>query len=243
MKTTRCKTAIMVVLSVLVAGGILLAGPGGPRHHRRGGPGVGSGVPPMQLGRNPMLGRHGRPVWGMAIVRGLRWLNLTEEQREQIRAILEEAEDVSEANREIVADATEALHTAVIEGSDEKAIREAATNLGNALGDQAVQRASIIASIKEVLTDEQLEQLQEMKDQELHEGLGRPRTWGGAFHRGCGPGAPGIGFGRPGKGCNIGPGAGLRIDWLIEKIDTDGDGTLTAEEIEAFKEKVEDRPN
>jgi Ca2+-binding EF-hand superfamily protein len=40
----------------------------------------------------------------------------------------------------------------------------------------------------------------------------------------------------------MGPGPGLGIDRLIENVDTDGDGTLTAEELEAFKENMKARP-
>jgi hypothetical protein len=38
-----------------------------------------------------------------------------------------------------------------------------------------------------------------------------------------------------------GPGGGPGIDRLIDMVDADGDGTLTAEELKAFKEKMKDR--
>ncbi|MGD8500315.1 MAG: hypothetical protein PVJ86_06690, partial [Phycisphaerales bacterium] len=169
-------------------------------------------------------------------------LDLTEEQRELIGDILEAGRDACEAGREAVADAAEALHTAVTEGADEAIIREAATNLGTALGDQAVLKASTIASVKEVLTEEQLQQLQEMKDAEPGEGLGGAGRWGGGFGRGRFHCSPGRGPGGPGRGAGMGLGAGFGLDRLIENVDTDGDGTLTAEELEAFKESMKARP-
>jgi len=62
---------------------------------------------------------------------------------------------------------------------------------------------------------------------------------------GAGPGrGPGAGRGGgPGRGPGVGPaGGGSGIDRLIDMVDTDGDGTLTAEELESFKEKMKDRP-
>jgi hypothetical protein len=178
----------------------------------------------------------------MEPIRGLYRLDLTEEQRELIGDILEAGRDACEAGREAVANATKALHTAVTEGADETAIREAAAGLGTVLGDQAVLKAGTIASVKEVLTEEQIGQLQEMKDAEPGERLGGAGTWGGGFRGGRFPHPPGRGPGGPGRGPGMGPGAGLGIDRLIDNVDTDGDGTLTAEELEAFKENMKGRP-
>jgi Spy/CpxP family protein refolding chaperone len=178
----------------------------------------------------------------MEPIRGLHRLDLTEEQRELIRDILQAGRDACEAGREAVANATKALHTAVTEGADEAIIREAATNLGTALGDQAVLRASTITLVKEILTEEQLEQLQQMKAPKLRERLGGAGTWGGGSGRGRFPCPLGRGPGGPGRGPGMGPGAGLGIDRLIDNVDTDGDGTLTAEELEAFKENMKGRP-
>jgi Spy/CpxP family protein refolding chaperone len=340
MKTTRCKTAILVVLCVLLVGGLLLAGPGGPvgRGGRQGaafgpgpgnrrGPETGPPRPLMWAGRRPMLGERRGVERGMMLARVLRSLDLTDEQKEQVKGILEAAKDKTQAAREALADATKRLHTAVTEGADEAAIREAAANLGKAIGDQAVLRASTMASIKEVLTDEQREQLEKMKERvekfgekmkqpgfrgrlggarmrgdvlqrgrrpgglgagpggpsrgpgepgmglggparELGMGLGGPaRGPGMGFNelgigprgpgigrggpeRGpgmgfgepdIGPGVPGRGPGVPGRGIGVGPGGGLGIDRLIERVDTNGDGTLTAEELEAFKEKIREQ--
>ena len=65
----------------------------------------------------------------------------------------------------------------------------------------------------------------------------------GRFGRGPERGARGFveGSGRQGRGSGEGPRAGLRIERLIEQVDTNDDGTLTVEELEAFREKMEDR--
>jgi Spy/CpxP family protein refolding chaperone len=200
----------------------------------------------MAYGKGPMAGRHHGP----GIARALRRLDLTEQQRESIKSILESARETAEPGREAVADAKEVLHTAVAEGADETAIREAAENLGKVIGDQAVSKAATIALIKEVLTEEQLAQLQEMKDSKPHGDLEEAEIGGRGLHRGNrhgmlgrGPGGPGRGLGRRAmrdmRGRGVGPRAGARIDWLIEQVDTDNDGTLTTEELEAFKESVE----
>lgn len=259
MNRTGYKKAVVFVLVLMFLGGQVLAA-GGGRGRRRGpgfgfgaygGPETGSFRSPMAYGRGLMSGQHG----GMIMARVLRRLDLTEEQRERIKDILESARDISESGREAVADATKTLHTAVTESADETAIREAAVNLGKVIGDRAVSRAATMASIKEVLTEEQLEQLQQMKDSESRDdldGIGirgrglRRRSQRGVSDRY--PDRPRRGAGRfgrdperQGRGLGAGPGAGLRIDRLIEKVDTDGDGALTAEELEAFRKKVEDR--
>ena len=298
MNRTGYKKAMVFVMVVMFLGSQALAA-GGGRGRRRGygfgpeaydGPETDSFRSPMAYGRGPMAGqRHGMQIAGV-----LRGLNLTEEQRESVKNILESVKDTSESGREAVADATKALHTAIAEGAGETAIREAAANLSKAIGDQAVSRAATIASIKEVLTEEQRQKLQKMKDSEprddsdraevrgrgirrghqhgaLNRGHDRPGRGAGAFGRGHdepgrgmgrfgrdfdrpdrgagrlnrGPGRQGEGFveglGRQGRGLGEGPRAGSRIDRLIEQVDTDNDGTLTAEELEAFKKNVEDQ--
>ena len=233
-------------------------GAGGGRGGRRGagfgaygGPERGFFGPPMGYGRGHMSGQY----HGQGIARALRGLDLTEQQRESIRNILESARETSESEREAVENARKALHTAVAEGADETAIREAASNLGKAIGDRAVSRAATMTSIKEVLTEEQLEQLQKMKSSESRDDLNGAGIQRRQMRSGNQPGLQGRGFGRPGRGAGRlgmgpawqgrdrgpGPRPGFGIDRLIEQVDTNGDGTLTAEEIQAFKEQIEDQ--
>ncbi|MHC4558053.1 MAG: hypothetical protein ACYS80_12200 [Planctomycetota bacterium] len=112
-----------------------------------------------RMGMGPHDPRDGRD--------GIRWmlraLDLTEEQKLLIEEILEVAKVEMEVAREAIAEAAKALHEAVIEGADEDIIREAATVLGIAIGDEAVLKVSVITSIKGVLTEEQLAELEEIK--------------------------------------------------------------------------------
>jgi hypothetical protein len=48
-------------------------------------------------------------------------------------------------------------------------------------------------------------------------------------------------LGRRGRGSGEGPRAETRIDRLIEQVDTNNDGTLTAEELETFRKNVEEK--
>jgi len=91
------------------------------------------------------------------------WLDLTEEQVEQMKAIVEEAQPEAEEAAAVVAAAQAALHEAVAEGAGEEEIRVAAAALGTVIGDQAVLRAQTLASIKALLTEEQLKDFDKIK--------------------------------------------------------------------------------
>lgn len=270
MNRTGYKKAMVFIAVVMFLGSPVFAGGGGRGRMRGyglgpgayGGPGEDSFRSPMAYGRGPMAGQSRGP----GIAGALRRLNLTEEQRESVKNILESARETAETERKAIADAREALHKAVTEGADETAIREAATNLGKVIGDQAVSRAATMTSIKKVLTEEQLEKLQKMKESESRDDLGRAEVPGRGLRRGNqrgmsgrDPGGPGRGAGRfgrgperggrgfgegpgwQGRGFAEGPRVGSRIDRLIEQVDTNNDGTLTAEELEAYKKNVEDQ--
>jgi len=112
------------------------------------------------------LGMPGQgPGGGILMLRVLRQLNLTAEQQEKVKAILEQSREESQAAGTAVQNAAQALHQAVIEEKGEDAISTAAQTLGKAIGDQAIQRASIATSIKAVLTEEQVKKLEELKKQ------------------------------------------------------------------------------
>lgn len=154
MNRQGCRAAIMIGMAVLVVAGLALAA---------GRPGR---VPGTRLG--PGDGRPGQCAMGHCGVGQpgvlrliLRTLDLTDEQRELIKAILEAAKPDMEAAREAVAEASATLNEAVVQGADEDTILAAASALGDAIGAQAVLRAQTIASIKAVLTEEQLAQLDE----------------------------------------------------------------------------------
>ena len=91
------------------------------------------------------------------------WLDLTKEQVEQMHAIVKEARVDGDEAAEAVAAAQAALHEAVAGGASEEEIRTAATVLGMAIGDQAVLHAQTVASLKAVLTEEQLKEFDKIK--------------------------------------------------------------------------------
>jgi Spy/CpxP family protein refolding chaperone len=154
-------------------------------------------------------------------LRILRQLDLTDEQVETIQKVLETNKENAEASRKAIAEATKALHEATVKG-DEAGIQEAATNLGKAIGKGAVLRASTMASVKKVLTEEQREKLEELaaklkeRADKLPQGMVGPELGrrfqgfgqrGGFRGQGMGAGrGPGMG---PGRGFGMGPGR----DW------------------------------
>ncbi len=229
MKKTGWIRTIVILLVVVAVSSPAFAGRGG--RGRGGGRGLGLGwnmpggplmEPPCQF-IGPacpfMPGIGGGPgVCGVPL-RILRQLDLTDEQVEAIQKVLEANKEKAEATRKAIAEATKTLHEATAKG-DEAGIREAATNLGKAIGNGAVLRASTIASVKEVLTDEQREKLEELtaKLKERAEQMGDPNIGpmfrpfgqrGGLRGQGMGLGR-GLGMGA-GRGLGIGAGRGPRM--------------------------------
>jgi Spy/CpxP family protein refolding chaperone len=141
---------MIVALAVLVVAGLAFA------DWRPTGGGGFAGEP----GRFAM--RHRCPDQLMMLRLILHTLDLTDEQRELIEEILDEARPDMEAAQEAVAEASTVLREAVMQGADEDTIRAAASALGDAIGDQAVLKARTMASIKAVLTEEQLAELEEL---------------------------------------------------------------------------------
>ena len=91
------------------------------------------------------------------------WLDLTKEQVAQMNAVVEEARVEIKEGAEVIAAAQAALHEAVAGGAGEEEIRVAATALGTVIGDQAVLHAQTLASLKAVLTKEQLKDFDKIK--------------------------------------------------------------------------------
>jgi Spy/CpxP family protein refolding chaperone len=91
-----------------------------------------------------------------------RRLDLTDEQTEKIRDIVVEARPDAQAAREALADAREAFRNAVADNGKQEQIRAAAETLAKAMADQAILRNQTLASVKAVLTPEQVEQLKDL---------------------------------------------------------------------------------
>ena len=112
---------------------------------RRGGPGFGG------RGRGGPGGPMG-PLGGLP----LRELDLTESQREQVRAIVEPREAETRAIGERAMAARQALHAATTSASfDEGLVRTRAAELASVEADLAVSRARIYADVFQILTPEQ----------------------------------------------------------------------------------------
>lgn len=228
MTKTGCKAAILIVLALLVLGGQVFAGPGSHGRGGRAGHGFGRGM----HGGPGMAGRRGGGDGHMMFKRILRRLDPNDKQTEQIKAIREANKEKLEAAKKAIAEARKALHEAVIEGANEATVRAAATTLGNALGDQAVLKASTMASIKKILTEEQLAKLKEirakMKEraEKFREKMEDPEFRGKKFRHHRGP------WHKRGDD-RRGHTRGLKIDRLFETKDTNQDGKLTKEEFRA----------
>lgn len=148
------KTKIMLLagfLAVMLWDVPVFSAQDGPRHGmgpRRGGPG---GAPDRMM---------------MVLQR----LDLTEQQRSEIRTILDGSRDETRTAREAVMKARQTLDAAVTGDANEAAIRNAANAVGKAIGDEAVLKAKTLANIKAKLTAEQLAKFKEI----MAEKPGRP---------------------------------------------------------------------
>ena len=95
---------------------------------------------------------------------GLRDLDLTDAQREQVRSIAEQNRDAGGARAEQLATARAALHEAVMaEVVNETTIRTLPDDLATLEADAAVQRAHVNAEIWQVLTPGQRAELRELQ--------------------------------------------------------------------------------
>jgi len=135
-------------------------------------------------------------------------LELTDEQVTKLDAIKAKAE----AGRQVVQVKRAALAEAVKSGAEESAIRAAATELGNAIGDQAVLKVGAKAEIDGILTDAQKTKLEELKQQyqQRRQERGRARK-------------------------------GRDPEMIFARIDTDDNGVISLEEFKAHTERMKER--
>jgi Spy/CpxP family protein refolding chaperone len=177
------------------------------------------------------------PMVQEGIGRLVRRLDLTDEQRTEIREILSQARSDEQGAREAVAKAREDLRKAVTGGATEEQIRSAATALGTAMGNQAVLQVKTVTAVKAVLTDEQRQKLEQMqkdlprlrqrvRNAALNGPAGGPRMM---QRRGNGPAEPPARGPAPGRGP-------LPLERIFKNADTNRDGMLSMEELRAFQE-------
>ena len=166
------QTLTLAALAVATFGWISVAsaqGPGGgymTRPDGPGGPGFGPGGPG---------GHHGPPIGMVA-----RHLGLSDEQKEQWKAIHEKAREAGEPLMKATREAKAAFDKALeAENADANTVGQAALAMRAAHKNAEAHRKATFESVKAILTPEQLAKLEEAEKQGPRRG------------KGFGPGAPG----------------------------------------------------
>lgn len=145
------KTHILLAAAVvaMTAGAGVLAAAQPPA----GGPGIQRHAPGPRGGHGPRVDL------------GLRGLDLTEAQREQVEAIVTSHQPRLTETAQKVGEAQRAFHeSAAAPSLDEAAIRAQGTALGAALAEQALVHARVRAEVHGLLTAEQLQTLKERRE-------------------------------------------------------------------------------
>ncbi len=242
---TRSKVLMVAGVVVVLLGGMVLGqGPGrgqgwgpGPAH-RAGGP----NQPGMGMGTIPHAGGPMGPgacVFGCplgpahsSVLGPAAWsLNLTEAQIKQIRSIYDQARADADSVDKAVATATIGLHEAITSGATEAQIRAAATTLGTAIGNQVALHAKTLAAAKAVLTDEQRKELDRIPEKmsTLRHNPEGPNPAGGAGQGGTV---------QHGGSTAQAPGRSMTLEQMFKDADTNNDGVLTLNELNAFQGKM-----
>jgi protein CpxP len=129
-------------------------------------------------GQDPAVQGGGRGPGGMFGL-PLRELDLTDAQREQVKAIMASHRDEQKAAGDKMMAARKALHEAIAaETFNEAAIRAAAGEVGAAEADAAVLQAKIHGEVFAILTPEQVKKAKELRSEmenRMKEGRGRGR--------------------------------------------------------------------
>jgi Spy/CpxP family protein refolding chaperone len=114
------------------------------------------------------------------MMRGLGELDLAQNQQEKISRIVDRSREKDEAQRTAAANATSALTKAIFDGSGEESIKRIAARLGSVIAQGAVEKAAMIAAVKDVLNADQLKKLNR-----IHQNIGSQAE--GQRGRGQGP--------------------------------------------------------
>jgi periplasmic protein CpxP/Spy len=138
------------LIAALAGGSAMVAAQppqGGPGLRGPGGPGPG----PRRVGPGLDL--------------GLRGIELTDAQRDQLRSIMESHKAELDAVGSKVREAHRAFAEATIEASpiDEATVRARSAAVATAMADEAILRAKVRAEAQSILTAEQLEQLKQRR--------------------------------------------------------------------------------
>ena len=132
--------------------------------------------PPQGPGPGPHMGRGGPGMGGPMMEFGLRGLDLSDSQKEQVKSIVDSHKDELRQVGEKMRQAHQAFAEATMaETIDESAIRAKTAAVASAMADEAILRAKVRTEIHGILTAEQLEQLK-ARQQEMgtrHRGSAR----------------------------------------------------------------------
>ena len=153
--TKRILVAAGLVAALAVGTTLTFAqGPGGPGGPRMRGPAAqGPGMP------GEPRGPRGR---GPRVDFGLRGVELTDAQREQVRSIMQSHRAEFETVGRALGEAHRAFAEATRAGTvDEAAIRNQATAVATAMADEAILRSKVRAEVHALLTPEQQQQLKD----------------------------------------------------------------------------------
>lgn len=157
-KTFKFSLATGLVAAALAAGSALVMAQDGPMR-RGGGPGMGGPPPGGQMG-GPMRG----PGGPMGIGLPLRELDLTDDQKAQIKSIHQSHQAEFQAAGEKVGAAREGMRKLLeADTLDESAVRAKSVEVAAAEADAAILGAKVRAQTLQVLTSEQLAKLKELR--------------------------------------------------------------------------------
>jgi len=199
MKKTYLKIAMVLLIAFLT-----LSAFAAHMMHKPGGPGYQAGM----------------------ILRLKEKLELTDEQVNKLQAIRNETQGQHKANAEAVKAKRDALRKAVESAAPEAQIRAAATDIGKAMGDQAVFAVANKKKVDAVLTDEQEAKLKELKAERAAKKPKPATTMKDRKSTGKAKRLP--------RGSRDPQGA-------FKRIDTNGDGSVSLEEFNAHAEKMQER--
>lgn len=145
---TAMRWMLTVIAALVITTGLVAQGPGGHRGRGFGGPGAGMFGGPGGGFFGPMLGRH---------------LDLTEAQREQVKAIFEASRADTQAIHEQLKGLHEQIRSAVETGNTAE-VEVLASQQGELTGKlMAIQAKNMIRVRNEVLTSAQIQKLTELR--------------------------------------------------------------------------------
>ena len=157
-------------------------------------------------------------------------LDLSDKQIELLKAVNDDVKGQLGICGKAIKAQRDALQKAIESGAAESVLRTTASDLGTAIGDQAVLKVKIKSKIDEILTKTQQTKLEELKKSRKKPA---PEQFGKDKPKKTGEGPKGSPMrGKPAD-----------IEVVFDRIDTDGDGVINPEELAAHMERMKERRN